>query len=155
MAARGVGEELGDFDHVVASTSPRTMETAIAMGFAVDQLIEMPSPTETGEVAFHSWREWSDPCTALRTKSLASRAVAAYLDEQAHRTTDLLDQVPEGGRVLVVGHGGWIESVIARLVAPEQLPTVGGSFWHLDGIRLSMRSPSSASIAAVERLSRP
>lgn len=121
------------------------------MGFAVDDLMEMPSPTETGEVEFHSWREWSDPYTTLRRMSLETRAIATYLDEQAKRTVEVVDGLGRGGRVLVVGHGGWIESVVAGLVEPDQLAGVGGSFWHLDGIRLSVSTTSSVSIIDVER----
>src|SRR4026207_1331780 len=41
--ARWAGEGLGPFDQVVTSTLPRAFETAIAMGFAVDQEIELMS----------------------------------------------------------------------------------------------------------------
>lgn len=127
------------------------METAIAMGFAVDDLMEMPSPTETGEVEFHSWREWNDPFTTLRGTSLESRAIAAFLDEEAKRALEVVDGLGDGDRVLVVGHGGWIEAVVAGLVEPDHLAGVGGSFWHLDGIRLSVSSASAVSITDVDR----
>lgn len=153
-AARELGEGLGVFDYVVASTSPRTLETAIAMGFSVDELMEMPSPTETGEVEFHSWRDWSDPYTTLRTKSLESPSIATYMDEQAARVLAAVDCVADGGRLLVVGHGGWIETVVAGLAALNQLPRIGGSFWHLDGIRLSFGTDSPVSIADVSRYRR-
>ena len=35
--ARLVGQNLGPFDRVVTSTLPRAFETALAMGFAVDE----------------------------------------------------------------------------------------------------------------------
>jgi len=35
-----VGNEMGKFDRVVASIVPRAFETAIAMGYAVDEQIE-------------------------------------------------------------------------------------------------------------------
>src|SRR5512134_1948647 len=41
--ARLVGENLGPFDRVVTSTLPRAIETAIAMGFGVDELNELMS----------------------------------------------------------------------------------------------------------------
>src|SRR5215475_12767625 len=41
--ARRVGENLGPFERVVTSTLPRAFETAIAMGFAVDDQIELMS----------------------------------------------------------------------------------------------------------------
>jgi broad specificity phosphatase PhoE len=39
--ARRVGEGVGPFDRVVTSTLPRAFETAIAMGFAVDEQIAL------------------------------------------------------------------------------------------------------------------
>ncbi len=39
--ARLVGENLGPFDRVITSTLPRAFETAIAMGFAVDEQNEL------------------------------------------------------------------------------------------------------------------
>src|SRR5512135_1360082 len=41
--ARLVGENLGPFDRVVTSSTPRAFETAIAMGFAVDEQVEWMS----------------------------------------------------------------------------------------------------------------
>jgi len=41
--ARLVGENLGPFDRVVTFTLPRAFETAIAMGLAVDDQIELMS----------------------------------------------------------------------------------------------------------------
>ena len=41
--ARLVGENLGPFDRVITSTLPRAFETAIAMGFAVDEQNELMS----------------------------------------------------------------------------------------------------------------
>jgi hypothetical protein len=40
--ARLVGESLGPFALVVTSESPRAIETAVAMGFAVDDTVEFP-----------------------------------------------------------------------------------------------------------------
>jgi broad specificity phosphatase PhoE len=41
--ARLVGESLGTFASVVTSASPRAIETAVAMGFAVHDVAELPS----------------------------------------------------------------------------------------------------------------
>ena len=37
--ARGLGSQIGPFDRVVTSPLPRCVETAVAMGFAVDETI--------------------------------------------------------------------------------------------------------------------
>ena len=149
-AARGVGEALGSFDRVIASTSPRTMETALAMGFAVDDLLEMPSPVETGEIEFHAWRQWDDPFTELQELAVASSSVHSYLEREGARLRAVVEEVADGGSILVVGHGGWLESVVARLVEPAMATTLGGSFWHLDGIRLAV-TPTSVTVETVAR----
>jgi broad specificity phosphatase PhoE len=51
--ARLVGGSLGPFARVVASASPRAVETAVAMGFAVDDTVELPSGYVPGEVDHH------------------------------------------------------------------------------------------------------
>lgn len=150
-AARALGTSLGPFELVLASTSPRTMETAIAMGVAVNDLIEMPSPVETGEIEFHSWREWDDPFTTLQARALASPAVRAYMTRQADNLLAATNGLTNGRSALVVGHGGWIESVIAHLVEPAVAAQLGGSFWHLDGIRLTIDETLSVSVDAVDR----
>lgn len=122
----------------------------MAMGFAVDELFEMPSPVETGEIEFHAWRAWNDPYTTLQELSARSSSVDAYLEREGSRLRAVVDQVSDGGSVLVVGHGGWLESVVARLVAPDAATTLGGSFWHLDGVRLAI-APTSVTIEAVAR----
>ena len=154
LAARALGTSLGRFDLVLASTSPRTLETAIAIGHAVDELIEMPSPVETGEIEFHAWRDWPDPFTTLRDLGRATAVVDGYLASQAERLLDATAQLGDGGRALVVGHGGWIESVLAGLLDEDAAAGLGGSFWHLDGIRLRVGEASTVSVEAVDRYPR-
>ena len=43
--ARKVGEEMGEFDRVFSSTAPRAIETTVAMGYAVEDTLEMVSKT--------------------------------------------------------------------------------------------------------------
>ena len=59
--ARKVGESMGPFAYVVTSVSPRAIETAIAMGFAVDDTIELPSGYVPGEVDHHDQWRWPHP----------------------------------------------------------------------------------------------
>lgn len=153
-AASDVGRSLGPFDYVLASTSPRTMETAVAMGYAVDGLFEMPSPVETGEIEFHAWREWPDPFSTLRDLAQTSPAIHDYLSDQVERLLDVVRTVDDGGSMLVVGHGGWLESITAGLAPADVICTLGGSFWHLDGVRLAI-SGDEVVVEAVHRFPQP
>jgi hypothetical protein len=47
--------------YVAVSESPRTLETAIAMGLAVDDVVGIESATVSGEVEFDEWWDWPNP----------------------------------------------------------------------------------------------
>jgi hypothetical protein len=59
--ARLVGASLGPFASVVTSASPRAVETAVAMGFAVDDTVDLPSGYVPGEVEHHDQWRWRRP----------------------------------------------------------------------------------------------
>ena len=66
--ARRVGASIGPFHRVVISTITRTLETAIAMGFAVDEQLavlgEIP-PDVWDEVGHHERWGWDEPFVAF------------------------------------------------------------------------------------------
>jgi hypothetical protein len=62
--ARLVGGSLGPFAYVVTSASPRAVETAVAMGFAVDDMVELPSGYVPGEVEHHDQCAGRGPTSA-------------------------------------------------------------------------------------------
>ena len=90
------------------------------MGFAVDDLIDMPSPVETGQIEFHEWRDWPDPFTTLAIRARESDAIAAYITAQVERLRNATRQLGEGDHALVVGHG-------KRLVWYSERPRLGGT----------------------------
>ncbi len=109
--ARLVGESLGPFASVVTSASPRAIETAVAMGFAVDDTVELPSGYVPGEVDRHEQWRWPRP---YRTYAeLLGRGGGLATVAEAHRRiwTSVVAAVPDGAAALVVGHGGGIEPV--------------------------------------------
>jgi hypothetical protein len=58
--ARLVGRSLGPFASVVTSASPRAIETA-AMGYAVDDTVDLPSGYLPGQIAHHDQWHWRHP----------------------------------------------------------------------------------------------
>jgi broad specificity phosphatase PhoE len=107
--ARLVGRSLGPFASVVTSASPRAIETALAMGYAVDDTVDLPSGYLPGQIAHHDQWHWPQPYRryAELLAQLPELAAVAY----AHRElwTRMLAAVPDGTTVLVVSHGGGIE----------------------------------------------
>jgi hypothetical protein len=59
--ARQVGESMAQMDYVAVGDQPRHLETAIAMGFAVDEQTTWPSGYIDGEVGHHDQWTWEEP----------------------------------------------------------------------------------------------
>jgi broad specificity phosphatase PhoE len=133
--ARHTGATMGTFDYVVTSTLERAFETALAMGYAVDeQLKELSTITEgvedelgTWEVGFVKWGELANQ----KTKT------AKYVKAQAELVKSFLAKVPEGGAVLVISHGGIVEAQAVGCL-PEANHAEWGSFAdYCEGVRLT------------------
>jgi broad specificity phosphatase PhoE len=134
--ARAVGAELGSFASVVASVPPRTVETAIARGYAVDDTVDMPSGCVPGEVEHHD--QWAWPQSFVRYAELiaAGAGLAAVAAEHRRIWTDTVRAVPEHGAALVVSHGGSIEPALVSCLPAADHAAWGTAFGHLDGVRL-------------------
>lgn len=131
--ARLVGQNLGPFDRVVTSTLPRAFETAIAMGFAVDEQVELMS-TYGRDVE----REVPWPLSIAGYAEVVRNggAAARYANELAAFYTKLADYLADGRAALAVNHGG-----VAEMGAVACLPDAdhikwGSHFEPCEGIRL-------------------
>lgn len=104
--ARLVGQNLGPFDRVVTSTLPRAFETAIAMGFAVDEQSDLLS-SYGSEVELEA--PWplspAEYAEAIRRGGPAAR----YANRLADLYRKLADYLAEGRAALVINHGGVVE----------------------------------------------
>jgi broad specificity phosphatase PhoE len=131
--ARRVGNGLGRFDRVVTSTVPRAFETAIAMGYAVDEQIERLSMMGDEVTAVISWNAgyaaWAqaaqdDPVVALYTQALGLVL------------RSIVQVVPAGGRALIVSHGGIVEAGTIGCLPPG-MPIAGAACGYCEGARLT------------------
>ena len=143
--AREVAAGMGSFDLVVASEVPRTAETALAMGFAVDDVIAVPG--EIVEAAFavtghHERWGWEQPWARFAHLVEQEGAVARLGEWLRERWERALATVPESGRVLVISHGRMIEiGVIACLpdLPRSDFTDWGDSLHQCEGIRMTWR----------------
>ena len=131
--ARLVGQNLGPFDRVVTSTLPRAFETAIAMGFAVDEENELMSTYGDVVEAEAPWPMLPAEYAKVIRKG---KATARYADQLANYYLHLIDYLADGRAALVINHGGVVE-----LGAVACLPDVDHESWgpHFDcceGVRL-------------------
>jgi len=144
--ARRVGQGMGPFARVVTSPSPWTYETAIAMGFAVDEQYT-PVPFSNSE-----WREvgrlmpqgtpFDERATMMKKNSLGVRFAKALRDQWVAHATAL----PDGGRLLVVTHGGYIDNSAVACLPGENHGAWGANFGHCEGIRMGFEYGDSVSL---------
>jgi broad specificity phosphatase PhoE len=134
--ARAVGEHLGPFAYVVTSPAPRAIETAIAMGFAVDDTLDLPSGYVPGQASHHDQWNWPRPHLTYARLIHSSQDVAAAT--QAHRAhwARAAQAVPQGAAALVISHGGTIEPALVACLPSADHRSWRPPFSHCDGARL-------------------
>jgi len=131
--ARRIGNTVGPFERVVTSTLPRAFETAIAMGFAVDQQLEALSTMDSAVADEINWdagfAEWA---RVIKRGGAATR----FAQVQADILHSIVRTLPEGGRALVVSHGGIVEAGAIGCLLPD-IPSIGGAACsYCEGARL-------------------
>jgi broad specificity phosphatase PhoE len=132
--ARRVGDGTPRFDRVVTSRVPRAHETAIAMGYAVDEQLELLSATPDGlgdEV------DWRAGFAAFAQAARAEGVTAAYARELGELMRSIAAALPEGGRALVVSHGGIVEASAVGCRPDDDFPGWGPSCRYCEGVRLA------------------
>lgn len=123
-------------DYVVTGASPRAIETAIAMGYAVDDAIDMPSGYVPHEVDHHDQWSWPQPYVAYAELIKSGGGLAAVAQAHQEIWAGVVAAVPDGGGALVVSHGGCIEPALASCLPDEDHASWGAPFAHCDGARL-------------------
>ena len=119
--SRKVGETAGPFDRVVTSTKRRAIQTAVAMGFAVDETVGV---LESIPRALNSIVRHDAGFAALHEAIAKTPEAEKYMIRLRTLFEIELEKIPEGGRLLVVSHGGTVEwSALACL--PEKAKALG------------------------------
>jgi broad specificity phosphatase PhoE len=153
--ARALGEHLPAFDYVAVGDQPRHMETALALGFAVDEQVSWPSGYVDREVAHHD--QWSWPQPFLRYAELVrpGSGLAAMTEAHLGHWRRLLDVVPDGGASLIVSSGGSIEPVLVAALPDGDQATWGGAFHQLEGAQLEWDGDVFVALRILRQNSRP
>jgi broad specificity phosphatase PhoE len=135
--ARAVGGRLGQFARVVTSPLPRAIETAVAMGYAVDDLVDLPSGYVPGEVEHHAQWTWEQPYVRYAELIARGGGIARVAGEARQVFTRLVMAAPEGASVLVISHGGTIEPALVACVPHADHTSWGDPLGHCEGARLT------------------
>ena len=131
--ARRIGQDLGPFERVVTSTLPRAFETAIAMGFAVDEQVELMSTY--GEVV-ESEVPWPQPFAVYARAVKRDRAAGRYANRLAEYYAGLATSLTAGGAALVINHGGILELGVVACLPGADFDSWGGPVSYCEGARL-------------------
>lgn len=146
--ARRVGETLGPFSAVITSTLPRAFETAIAMGFAVDEkeklLAEMPDAVNTEVDWTSGFPGFGEAYQHNGSTTRFAKKIANYLDEIAR-------SLPDDGTALIISHGGIIEAATVGCLPDGDFAAWGGYCDYCEGVRL-IYDDNQAKFVAVEIL---
>ena len=143
--ARELGDQLPGFDHVAVGDQPRHLETAVALGCAVDERIAWPSGYVDGVVAHHAQWAWPDPFRTYADLLGSSAALAAMAEVHLAHWHRMLSAVGDDGSVLVVSSGGSIEPVLVAALPDADHASWGSAFHHLEGAWLGGTARASAS----------
>ena len=138
--ARRVGGEMGPFDLVLTSPVPRASETAIAMGFAVNDQLEAfgdLSPAVQAEIGHQERWAWEEPFVTFAHFVRQGGATTRMGERQREAWVRALESVPSGGRVLIISHGRIIESGLVTCIPDGDFAAWGASFHHCEGVRMT------------------
>jgi broad specificity phosphatase PhoE len=128
--ARQVGQQSGPFNLVVTSTIPRAIETAIAMGFEIDETIDGLGLLPDSVMMAVGWPRRFDEIAPL-----LSGDVAGFATSIAGLWRNIAMKLPPSEHGLVVTHGLIIElGILASMPTASQW---GGPIGYCEGARLT------------------
>lgn len=131
--ARLVGQNIGPFDRVITSTLPRAFETAIAMGFAVDEQNKLMSSYGSSVEREVSWPQTFE--TYAEVVKLGGPA-AKFAQKLSMFYRDIMDYIAEGRSALVINHGGIVELSVVGCLPNYDFSSWGDSVDYCEGARL-------------------
>lgn len=131
--ARRVGESIGPFDRVITSPVPRALETAIAMGFAVDEQIEALAHMDD---AVDEEIRWPVPFGEISRVMGRGGAAAKFGRKLARLLREIARSLPDGGKALIISHGGIVEAAAIACLPDADHGAWGEHLGYCEGVRL-------------------
>jgi broad specificity phosphatase PhoE len=141
--ARRVGQGLGKFDRVVTSTLPRAFETALAMGYAVDEQFEQLSIMSEEVQAVV---QWNAGYAAWANAAANSPVVGLYTQALAELWRSIVRALPENGCALIISHGGIVEAGTIGCLPPAIRTTYGPACSYCEGARLTFEGDTVVNV---------
>jgi broad specificity phosphatase PhoE len=134
MLANLTGQLMGQFHRVITSPLPRAVQTAEAMGYSVDETVEVLASTGDAVELECPWpASFDEYATASRQNGPTTR----YAQRLADFYTRLAESLPEGGAALVVNHGGVVELSAIACLPTADFTVMGDYIDYCEGVRLT------------------
>lgn len=133
--ARLVGETAGPFSLVVTSHVPRAIETAIAMGFEVDEIDKSLAQIPTDVIA--GLASWPAPFSAVSSAVKAGDPAANFGALVADTWRNIVARIPDSTQALVVTHGGLVEVGAVAAFPDHPHDKWGGAIGYCEGVKLT------------------
>ena len=131
--ARRVGNDMQRAARVITSTLDRAFETAIAMGFAVDERYEILS-TMGDKASLEIF--WDSPYSEFSDKMIAGSALESLGGELKKLSGAIAADIPNDGRALIITHGGIIQTIAAACLPGEEFSKSDGPPSYCEGIEI-------------------
>ncbi len=129
----------GPYARVVTSHVPRAVETALAMGCAVDETVEFPDWYREPGFPRHAQWAWPDPFAQLGRLVRADAELRAVAEAHLGVWTATVQACADGEEALLVGHGGAVELALVAALPHASTAGWGPPLAHGEGVRLEFR----------------
>ncbi len=139
--ARKVGGETKQcISHVITSPLERAFETAIAMGYAVDEQLEILSPMDetAGSEVY-----WDSPYHKFVEKMLPGTALEALGTKLKKLMDEIIKTISDDRRALIITHGGIVQVIAAACLAGRDPGRLGEAPSYCEGIELQYSENNS------------
>jgi broad specificity phosphatase PhoE len=137
--AQQVGKLLSNFDMVFTSVSVRAIETCIAMGYTIDDSIDFSICTKGINKPLKELLEGT-PFTEYQKEYLAKTSIFDFGNNCKQAIIDKINefQVNKDINILIVSHGGVIESSTVAFNPNEDFSLFGRGVSHCEGVILEL-----------------
>ncbi len=132
--ARAAGQNIGPFDLVITSKFTRALETAVAMGFTVNEQITLMSSYGRDDVDQEA--PGPQPFRVYAEAMQANGAAAKYARKLAKYYEGMMDRITNGRAELAVHHGGVEEIGVVACLPETDFESWGGPIDYCEGVRL-------------------
>ena len=134
--ARKIGQTMGSYFRIYSSKAPRAIETAVAMGFAIDEICEEISMTPKDIEKEVKWGMNFEQYANVINKGYKT---ATYVKELAAFLLKLGRNIPDSKSILLLSHGGLIELATIGCVPDMNYATWGNALKECEGVVLTIK----------------